>query len=124
MLPLAHPEPNETPATLHDQVLKVLQGGRRKFATVAAGGLVCLVAFHVVFGANGLTAFEAKRRQNALLTQQINDLKAENEKLAEHNARLQSSDAAIEEAIRRHLHFTRQDEIILSVPEAPAAPAR
>jgi cell division protein FtsB len=124
MLPLTHPVTNEAPATLHAQVLKVVHAGRRRAATIAAAGLVCVVAFHVVFGANGLTAYEAKRRQNAELTQKIRDLQQENDKIAEHNARLQTSNVAIEEAIRKHLHFSKQDEVILNLPETPASPQK
>jgi cell division protein FtsB len=118
--PLAH---QEAAPLVSDKFLNFAYTGRRKFATAAAGLLVCIVAYHVVFGANGLTAYEAKRHENKQLAQQIESLKSENAQLAEHNARLQTDRGAIEESIRTQLHFTKPDEVVLTVPDAPASPA-
>jgi cell division protein FtsB len=112
----------ELPPGIQARLLKFAYTGRRKFATAAAGFLVCVVAYHVVFGANGLTAFAAKRHKTANLAVQIEELKQENAKLAEQNARLQNNRSAIEESIRTHLHFAKPDEVILTLPDAPATP--
>lgn len=112
--------PPEAPLGWRDRALKFAYTGRRKVATVAAGFLVLVVAYHVVFGANGLTAYEAKRHETVELAKQIEALKAENAKLAIHNDRLQHDRGAIEESIRTHLHYAKPDEVILTVPAAPA----
>ena len=96
---------------------------RRKFATAAAGGLVCVLAWHVVFGANGFSSYEAKRQQTKQLAAQIETLQQENSKLADHNARLKNDKGAIEESIRKQLHFAKPDEVIVTVQDAPAQPA-
>jgi cell division protein FtsB len=124
LLPPNPPNPQpEEPSLMRDRVLKFAYTGRRKFATAAAGFLVCVVAYHVVFGADGLTAYEAKRHQSIQLAEQIESLKLENAQLADHNTRLQNDKGAIEESIRTQLHFTKPDEVVLTVPDVAAKPA-
>lgn len=120
------PTPDESPALqswrerlLHSPYLR-----RRRVATIAAGCLVLIVAYHVVFGANGITAYAAKRHETAVLARQIQELQAENARLADHNARLKSDNNAIEQSIRAQLHFAKPDEVIVTLPDAPANPSQ
>jgi cell division protein FtsB len=89
---------------------------RRKAATLAAAALALAVAYHVVFGANGLTAYQQKRQMTQLLNQQMQDLQRENDLLTEHVGRLQSDPNAIEHQAREELHYTRPGEVIYTLP--------
>jgi cell division protein FtsB len=90
--------------------------GRRKIATVAAAVLALGVAYHVVFGANGLTAYQHKRRETQILAQQMQDLQRQNDQLRDHVVRLQSDPQAIEQQAREELHYTRPGEVVYAMP--------
>jgi cell division protein FtsB len=89
---------------------------RRRFATVAAAALSLGVGYHVVFGQNGLTAFEKKKQEARLLERQLDDLKSENDALKGHVERLQNDPGAIEHQAREELHYTRPGEVIVTLP--------
>jgi len=89
---------------------------RRKAATLAAAALALAVAYHVVFGANGLTVYEQKRHETQLLDQQMQELQRENDLLTAHVNRLQSDPSAIEQQAREKLGYTRHGEVIYALP--------
>jgi cell division protein FtsB len=93
----------------------------RKVATVAAAVLAVGLGYHVMFGQNGLTAYEQKRVEARTLDQQLKSLARENEQLKGHVDRLQSDPNAIEHQAREELHYTRPGEVIYTLPDAPAA---
>ena len=93
-----------------------VHGQRRRLATGAAALLAVGVGFHVVFGHNGLTAYEAKRQENRALTQQMRQLQEENEGLSGHVERLRTDPDAIEHEARQDLHYTRPGEVIVTLP--------
>jgi len=93
----------------------VALAGRRKAATVAAAALALGVAYHVVFGANGLTVYERKRQETHLLLRQMQDLQRENDELKGHVDRLQSDPSAIEHQAREELHYARPGEVIYTM---------
>jgi cell division protein FtsB len=95
---------------------KALSLSRRKVATGAAGVLALAVAYHVVRGANGLTAFEGKRLETQQLNQQMTVLQQENDRLKDHVQRLQTDPSAIEQQAREQLRYTKPGEIIYSLP--------
>ncbi len=90
--------------------------GKRKVATAAAAVLAIGVAYHVVFGANGLTVYEQKRQETYLLNQQMQQLQRENDRLKDHVQRLQSDPNAIEQQAREELRYTRPGEVIYTLP--------
>jgi cell division protein FtsB len=92
---------------------------RRRFATVAAAALSVAVGYHVVFGQNGLTAYEKKKADALALSQQLRMLTDENEALRGHVERLQSDPGAIEHQAREELHYTRPGEVIVTLPLEP-----
>jgi len=103
--------------------------GWRRVATVAAAGLAIGVGYHVVFGQNGLTAYQQKNRDAKMLDDQLKSLQRENELLKGHVGRLQNDPNAIEHQAREELHYTRPGEVIYTLPAAPSssgknAPAR
>jgi len=101
---------------------------RRRGATAGIGLLALMMAYGVVFGHNGLIAFEQKRTEAQQLDLQKAQLQRENEKLKEHADRLQSDPSAIEHEAREDLHYTRSGEVIVTLPaqakgSAPALPS-
>lgn len=93
---------------------------RRRAATIATGTLALVMAYGVIFGHNGLTAFAHKREEARELQQQMQQLQNENERLNEHIDRLQSDPDAIEHEAREQLHYTRAGEVIYTLPDAGA----
>ena len=90
--------------------------GWRRVATVVAGGLALSMAYHVVFGQNGLTAYEYKRQETKDLAREQQRLARENEFFRGHVARLESDPNAIEHQAREELHYTRPGEVIYAMP--------
>src|SRR5579864_4699308 len=60
-------------------------GSRRKLATLGAGLLACLLAYHVVFGANGLVQYEQKRKEYRQVQEQNRSLEQQNQELEKQN---------------------------------------
>jgi cell division protein FtsB len=93
---------------------------RRRAATAAAGALALVMAYGVVFGHNGLTAFTHKREEARALQLQMQRLQVENDRLREHVDHLQNDPGAIEHQAREELHYTRAGEVIYTLPPEPA----
>ena len=94
-----------------------LYGARRKIATGTAVLLAFLFGYHVVFGQNGLIAYDAKRHEIRELQTQMSTLQGENTRLRNHVERLGSDPNAIEHEAREALHFTRPGEVIYTMPQ-------
>lgn len=96
-------------------------GMRRRAATGCAILIAALLAYHVVFGSNGVNNYEQKRAQDRQLRQQINTLQQENSNLKDHVARLKDDPDEIEYEAREKLHYARPGEVIytLSNPLQP-----
>jgi cell division protein FtsB len=91
---------------------------RRRAATIATASLALIMAYGVIFGHNGLTAFAHKREEAKSLQIQTQQLQKENELLREHVERLQNDPGAIEHEAREELHYTRAGEVIYTLPPA------
>jgi cell division protein FtsB len=96
---------------------------RRRAATGAVATLAIFMGYHVVFGHNGLTAYEHKREDTRALVLQMQDLERENDRLRGHVDRLQNDPGAIEHQAREELHYTRAGEVIYTLPPDPKPPA-
>ena len=94
---------------------------RRRGATAVAGALALGMAYGVMFGHNGLTAYARKRGEEHSLRLQMQQLQRENERLEGHVERLQNDPSAIEHEAREELHYTRAGEVIYTLP-TPTAP--
>jgi cell division protein FtsB len=92
------------------------QVGWRKVATGAAALLALGMGYHVVFGQNGLTAYQQKRQDAQSLDRQLHSLQKENDQLKGHVDRLKSDPNAIEHQAREELHYTRPGEVIYTLP--------
>lgn len=97
---------------------------RRRFATFAATALTLAVGYNVVFGHNGLAAYQQKRQDAQSLDRQLKTLTRENETMKGHVDRLQEDPDAIEHQAREELHYTRPGEVIVSLPPERAASTR
>lgn len=93
---------------------------RRRAATGGVAVLAVMMAYGVIFGQNGVTAFLHKRSEARELQQQMQQLQTENDRLLDHVQRLQNDPAAIEHQAREELHYTRAGEVIITLPPAPA----
>jgi cell division protein FtsB len=74
------------------------------------------MGYHVVFGQNGLTAYQQKRQDTQILDHQLHSLQKENEQLKGHVERLKNDPNAIEHQAREELHYTRPGEVIYTLP--------
>jgi cell division protein FtsB len=92
--------------------------GWRKIATGAAAFLALAMGYHIIFGQNGLTAYQQKRQDARALDHQLHSLQRENDLLKGHVDRLQSDPSAIEHQAREELHYTRPGEVIYTLPTA------
>lgn len=97
---------------------------RRRAATIAIGSLTLVMAYGVIFGHNGLTAFAHKREEAKSLQLQMQQLQKENQQLHEHVDRLQNDPSAIEHEAREELHYTRAGEVIYTLPADTTAAAK
>jgi cell division protein FtsB len=103
-------------------IVRLYERGRvgwRKVATGAAAVLAVAMGYHVIFGQNGLTAYQQKRNDAQSLDGQLHSLQRENDLLKGHVERLQNDPNAIEHQAREELHYTRPGEVIVYMP-APA----
>ncbi len=91
--------------------------GGRKLLTVVAVAVGGLFGWHAVFGVNGISAYAQKRGEDRSLQQRIEKLGDENARLKSHVERLQSDRDTIEVEARQRLHYTRQGEVIYTLPD-------
>src|SRR5665213_3552515 len=98
-----------------------VHGGWRKVATGAAAVLALAMAYHVIFGQNGLTVYQQKRQETQVLAKRLQSLQHENDLMEGHVDRLQNDPNAIEHQAREELHYTRPGEVIYTLPPDPAA---
>src|SRR5665213_2160959 len=98
-----------------------IHGGWRKIATGAAAVLALAMAYHVIFGQNGLTVYQQKRQETQVLTKRLQSLQHENELMKGHVDRLENDPNAIEHQAREELHYTRPGEVIYTLPPDPVS---
>jgi cell division protein FtsB len=95
---------------------------RRRIATAAVLALTCMVAFHVIFGANGMMVYQQKRAEHKRLQQEIQTLQQENEALDHNIKSLKTDPKTIEKEAREQLRYARPGEVVYTLPKpAPAA---
>ena len=99
---------------------RALEFAQRAWRPAGTGVVVCLALLlmgHVVNGKNGLTVWHQKRAEDKQLQKEIEDLQQENGQLREHVERLKSDPDAIEHEAREKLHYAKQNEVIVALPE-------
>jgi len=90
---------------------------RRKLATAAMSVLVVMLAYHVVFAANGMIAYQHKRSDHHKLQQEILRLQQENDRISLRVRELKSDPRAIEREAREQLKYARPGEVVYISPE-------
>lgn len=93
---------------------------RSRFAMTAAAVLALVMAYHVLFGANGVIAYRQKREESRELQRQIETLKQENESIQKQIKALKDDPEAIEKEAREKLKYARPGEVIYTLPPARA----
>ena len=93
---------------------------RRKLATVAVGALAVMLGWHVLFGANGMVAYQQKKAEYQRLQVELQMLQTENQQLQEKVEKLRTDPKTIEREAREQLRYARPGEVIYTVP-VPAA---
>jgi cell division protein FtsB len=94
---------------------------RAKLATAGIAVVLCVVAYHAIFGANGLLVYQQKRRESQELDRQIKLLQQQNANLEQQNKALKTDPKAIEKEARERLRYVRPGEFVYTVPTTPAA---
>lgn len=92
---------------------------RRKLATGGVGLLACLLALHVVLGANGMLAYHKKRTEYRDLQQQIDSIQQENERLSSQIKALKTDPKAIEKEAREQFRYARPGEVVFVLGQEP-----
>jgi cell division protein FtsB len=94
---------------------------RRVLATVCLAVLTVLIGYKVVFGANGMKVWEAKKAEASQLQQQIDHMRDEQEKLQRHVDLLRSEDPpTIVKEAREQLGYMKPGEVVLFEQRAKA----
>ena len=101
---------------LLETLLAMAYGLRRKIATAAVGILAGMLAFHAIFGANGLIVFEKKRAEHRALLLENESLQKENERLTQQVRALKTDPKTIEKEAREQLRYARPGEVVYTLP--------
>lgn len=92
---------------------------RHRLATWGVGALAALLAYHVLFGANGLVVYQQKQNESSQLQVQVEGLKRQNEQLTQRVRALKSDPQAIEREARTQLRYVRPGEMVYTLPAKP-----
>ncbi len=101
---------------------------RRLLATICIAVLAVLIGYKVVFGANGMKVWQAKRAEVQSLESEIDQKQIEQQQLQHEVDALQRGDASvIEKEAREQLGYVKPGEVVLyqqkNKPDARSAPA-
>jgi cell division protein FtsB len=89
---------------------------RRKAATAAVMVLFVWLFVHVMFGANGMVVFRAKRAEYKSLQTELGVIQKENDAYGKQIDSLNTDPKAIEKEAREKLHYTRPGEYVYVSP--------
>ena len=116
---------NETSKqSLRERISSYLSRSGRRVATAVAIVIAVSLGYHVMFGANGLSAYQQKRNQHQTLQKEILQLQQENSRLQDHVQHLQSDPNAIEHEARVILRYAKPGEVIYALNDKPEARQR
>jgi len=107
-----------------ERVIRKLYSIRTKLATAAVAALAVMLAFHVIFGANGMMVYQGKKTEYRSLQKDVDQLQKEKQQLSDQIKALKTDPGAIEREAREQLHYARPGEIIYLTPgqQNPNAP--
>ena len=104
-----------------EPILGKMYAIRRRLATGAVGILAVWIFVHVMFGANGMAVYRAKRAEYQQLQKQIDALQKQNDEYSKQVNQLKSDPKRIEREAREQFHYARPGEVVYVSPE-PALP--
>jgi len=99
--------------------LTMLYGFRRRIATAAVTAFALWMFVHVMFGANGMVVYRAKKTEYQTLQKEIDGLQQENQSYTQQIQSLQSDPKTIEKEAREQLHYARPGEVVYVAPPPP-----
>ncbi|HUK48852.1 MAG TPA: septum formation initiator family protein [Terriglobales bacterium] len=103
--------------------LQTVYAVRRRLATGAVAVLTVWLFVHVMFGANGMAVYRAKKAEYQKLQKDIDGLQKENDEYTEQVNELKTDPKRIEKEAREQFHYARPGEVIYVAP-APPPPAQ
>ncbi len=113
---------NETlQQSLRERASSFFSRSGRRVATAVAIVIAVALGYHVIFGANGLSAYQQKLNQDQTLKKEILQLQQENSRLQDHVQHLQSDPNAIEHEARVILRYAKPGEVIYALNDKPDA---
>jgi cell division protein FtsB len=101
-----------------EQVWDFFYKARRRVATAGVGLLAMWLAFHVIFGANGMVVYQNKRVEYQKLQKDLLVEEEENQRLTKQVDQLKTDPKAIEREAREQLHYAKPGEIVYISPES------
>ena len=105
-----------------EPILQQLYAVRRRVATTAVAVLAIGLFVHVMFGANGMAVYRAKRTEYKNLQNEINSLQKENDRYTKQVNELKTDPKRIEKEAREQFHYARPGEVIYVAPQPPPNP--
>ena len=78
--------------------------------------MAALVAYHAVFGANGMVVYQNKRMELKSVNVEVDKLQKENQQLSDQINGLKSNPKAIEKEAREQLRYARPGEVVYLLP--------
>jgi cell division protein FtsB len=106
---------------LAQPLVSKLYAVRRRLATGAVTLAAVWLFVHVIFGANGMAVYRAKRAEYQTLGKEIERLERGNERYAGEIDQLKTDPRRIEKEAREQFHYARPGEVIYVSPQ-PALP--
>jgi len=101
---------------LFTRAVAAVFNARRKIATAGVLAVAALVAYHAVFGANGMIVYEKKRTELKSVNVDVEKLQQENQQLSDQIKALKSDPKAIEKEAREQLRYARPGEVVYLLP--------
>jgi cell division protein FtsB len=101
---------------LFTRAVAAVFNSRRKIATAGVLAVAALVAYHAVFGANGMIVYEKKRTELKSVNVDVEKLQQENQQLSDQIKALKSDPKAIEKEAREQLRYARPGEVVYLLP--------
>jgi cell division protein FtsB len=116
--------PGAKPELLRDRMIADAQRFWRPAGTVVAVLLALLLTLHVIDGRHGLSVWHQMRSEDRALQREIQELQQDNAQMRQQVERLNSDPEAIEREAREKLHYAKPGEVIWTLPQTPANPAK
>jgi cell division protein FtsB len=104
------------PAPMPVRALSFAQRAWRPTVSMMVVALALLLCWHAFSGKNGVSAWEQKRAEDRQLRKEIDDLNQENSRLRNRIQQLQTNPDAIGQVAHDKLHYTKPNEVIVTMP--------